>query len=141
MAKKAAKQKPEKETPRVINKKERSGILIKFSEKDLKKKKEALSELLLKKNHAEMQIENAKETIKDLNYKIREFSREVESGGKEEYKLCDVKVLVDEKKKQFFFEGEMVKEEEMDDNDLQFEIEEFQEEQEEEEEPEEVEED
>ena len=119
MSKKASK----KDT-NIIRKKEQENITTKFSPAELAAKEKEFSLLCVEKAKAESKINSLKEAIKSGNYKLNSLAKELEAGGESGWEECDVEINIKDRTKKYFFEGELVKEEEAVEADFQLEIDE-----------------
>lgn len=111
-----------KKTNEVLKKKEHFSFTKKFTPKQLVEKEKEFSILCVEKSKKESLIEKYKDEVKNSQSLIRRLSSVIEDGGVDEYEECDVEVHVGEMKKKYFYEGELVGEEDADENDLQTEI-------------------
>ena len=119
MSKKAS-----KKDSNIIRKKEQENITTKFSPAKLAAKEKEFSLLCVEKAKAESKINSLKEAIKSGNYKLNSLAKELEAGGESGWEECDVEINIKDRTKKYFFEGELVKEEEADESDFQLEIDE-----------------
>lgn len=107
----------------VIEKKEHYSFTKKFTDRELKAKQTELSEKLMEKYNHEQIIVRAKDAIKAGEREPKNLSDEIQEGGVDEYEECDVKICRSTNKKEYYYEGELVGEEEAEEEDFQLEIE------------------
>ena len=118
MTKKKSKSKEEN----IIKKTEHSSFLKKFTADELIEKEKQFAILCVEKSKSESKIEKLKSEIKTGSAKIKQLASDLDSTGVTVWDECDVEINVSEMKKRYYFEGELVDEEDADESDLQLEI-------------------
>ena len=106
----------------MIEKKEFYSFTKKFSDRELKQTQNELSEKLMEKYNHEQTIVRAKEAIKAGERELKNLSDQIQDGGVDEYEECEVKIYRSTNKKEYYHEGELVGEEEAEEEDFQMEI-------------------
>lgn len=133
-------QAPAPSEPRIIRRKEMNRIELPYSAEQMQEFENELDKYLKDRFKAEQKILEAKEDLKTTNGYLESVGKKIRTGTYPERVECDVEIRVDEKKKLYFYEGNLVETEEMDDYEVQLEIEDQQENEEQEEQEEEQEE-
>lgn len=115
-------------TPKTIKKREHFSFTKKFSEKELKAKQNEFQQLCVERYKKEEEVKLKTAELKnELNTIVRSasfLSGQIADGGIHEYDECEVEIDTIKMTKKYYFDGQLVGEEEADESDLQLEIEE-----------------